>query len=49
MPQPNNLFDLKIVMDNFESSLRKPDDVDMDPYLLGYKELNKYIYLILCP
>lgn len=42
MPQPN-LFDLKIVLDNFENSLRESDDVDMDSYLLGYKELNKYV------
>lgn len=46
MPQPN-LFDLKIVMDKFENSLQEADDVDMDSYLLGYKELNKYILSIL--
>lgn len=34
-------FDLKIVLNHFETSLRDPDDIDTDPYLLGYRELNK--------
>lgn len=39
----HELFDIEIVHNNFEASLKDPADVLMDQYLAGFKELYKYI------
>lgn len=36
-------FDLKVVHDNFVTSLHEEDDVHLKYYLESYDELNKYV------
>lgn len=37
----NNKFDIKLVHDNFITSLHEEDDVKLQDYLYSYEELNK--------
>lgn len=41
-----DLFDLKVVLENFELSIKDEDDISTDFYLNGYTELNKYDYFL---
>lgn len=39
-------FNIRVVHDAFSASLLEDDDVEMDSYLLAYKELYKWVQIL---